>query len=223
MIDRNEWLAALHAEGEAGDMLAAQMDEAEKMLMEAAAPRKVFRVMQRADLRISGVSIERHLEGCGQAVVMAATLGIGVDNLIRRMQVTDMAMAVILDAGASVYIEQVCDEFEAEIRDAIVAAGGCDDGGCGDNKTAPLFMTPRFSPGYGDYPITEQKYILSLVDAPRRIGLNATADSLMIPRKSVSALIGLADHPVTGKLATCGECVLREKCLLRKEGKFCGN
>lgn len=217
MINREEWLKALHVKGEAGDMLAFQMDEAERLLMEAAVPRKIYRVIQRADLRVCGTSIERHLEGCGQAAVMAATLGIGVDNLIRRYQVKDMAMAVILDAGASVYIEQVCDEFEVEIRDAL----GTD--GCEVNETAPVFMTSRFSPGYGDYPITEQKYILSLVDASRRIGLNATADSLMIPRKSVSAVIGLSDHPVTGKLATCGECVLREKCLLRKEGKFCGN
>lgn len=217
MINREEWLKALHVKGEAGDMLASQMDEAEKLLMDAAVPRKIYRIMQRAELRLSGVSIERHLEDCEKVAVMAATLGIGVDNLIRRYQVKDMAMAVILDAGASVYIEQVCDGFEAEIGDALGADG------CGNNEAAPLFMTPRFSPGYGDYPITEQKYILSLVDAPRRIGLNATADSLMIPRKSVSALIGLADHPVKGKLATCSECVLREKCLLRKEGKFCGN
>ena len=44
-----------------------------------------------------------------------------------------------------------------------------------------------------------------------------------VPRKSVTALIGISDHPVTGRLATCGECVLREKCTLRKEGKFCGD
>lgn len=217
MINREEWLKALHVKGEAGDMLADQMDEAEKLLMDAAAPRKVYRLMQRSELRLAGASIQRHLEDCGKVAVMAATLGIGVDNLLRRTQVKDMAMAVILDAGASVYIEQVCDEFEAEIEAELSASGSCGETG------AALFMTPRFSPGYGDYPITEQKYILSLVDAPRRIGLNVTADSLMIPRKSVSALIGLADHPVTGKLATCSECVLREKCLLRKEGKFCGN
>lgn len=220
MIKREEWLKALHVKGAADDMLASQMDEAEKLLMDAAVPRKIYRIMQRAELRLSGVSIERHLEDCEKVAVMAATLGIGVDNLIRRYQVKDMAMAVILDAGASVYIEQVCDGFEAEIGDAVcVSEVAARENG--DLK--PQFMTPRFSPGYGDYPITEQKYILSLVDAPRRIGLNATADSLMIPRKSVSALIGLADHPVKGKLATCSECVLKEKCLLRKEGKFCGN
>jgi len=212
MINREEWLKALHVKGESGDMLASQMDEAERLLMETAAPRKIFCLMQRADMRLSGVSIEKHLGGCDRVVVMAATLGIGVDNLIRRYQVRDMAMAVILDAGASVYIEQVCDAFEAEIGDALNTG----------NDAQPMFMTSRFSPGYGDYPITEQKYILSLVDASRRIGLTATADSLMVPRKSVSAVIGISDHPVTGRLATCSECVLREKCLLRKEGKFCG-
>lgn len=45
----------------------------------------------------------------------------------------------------------------------------------------------------------------------------------MIPRKSITAVLGISDHPVKGKLATCNECVLRDKCELRKEGGFCGD
>jgi len=85
------------------------------------------------------------------------------------------------------------------------------------------FTTPRFSPGYGDWPITEQSRIIRLLDGQRQIGLNVTKDSLMVPRKSITAVIGISDHPVKGCLATCDECVLRDKCLLKKEGKFCGD
>ena len=143
---------------------------------------------------------------------MAVTLGVGVDQLLRKTQVTDMALAVIIDSGASVLIEQLADDFQEEIVKKPEASDR--------NNT---FTTPRFSPGYGDWPITEQARIVRLLDGQRQIGLNITKDSLMIPRKSITAVIGISDHPVKGCLATCDECVLQDKCLLKKEGKFCGD
>ena len=216
-IDREAWLKALHAKGSADSRLAEQMDEAERLLEETARPKAVYRpaeistIIKDGDPDNSGkeqaaasLSIKKHLEGCNRAVLMAVTLGVGVDQLLRKTQVTDMALAVILDTGASVLIEQLADDFEKEIE-------------------AGPFTTPRFSPGYGDWPITEQARIVRLLDGQRQIGLNVTKDSLMVPRKSITAVIGIADHPVKGCLATCDECVLRDKCLLKKEGKFCGD
>ena len=224
-IDRNAWLTALHAKGGTDSRLAEQMDEAERLLKEAARPKAVYRpveistILKDDDSDNSGkepagvsLSIKKHLEGCNKAVLMAVTLGVGVDQLLRKTQVTDMALAVILDTGASVLIEQLADDFQEEI----VKKPDASD----QNDT---FTTPRFSPGYGDWPITEQARIVRLLDGQRQIGLNVTKDSLMVPRKSITAVIGIADHPVKGCLATCDECVLRDKCLLKKEGKFCGD
>ena len=224
-IDRKAWMTALHAKGSADSRLAEQMDEAERLLKEAARPKAVYRpveistIIKDGDPDNSGkepaevsLSIKKHLEGCNRAVLMAVTLGVGVDQLIRKTQVTDMALAVILDTGASVLIEQLADDFQEEIVKKPEASD--------QNDT---FTTPRFSPGYGDWPITEQSRIIRLLDGQRQIGLNVTKDSLMIPRKSITAVIGIADHPVKGCLATCDECVLRDKCLLKKEGKFCGD
>lgn len=204
-VSRKEWLRYLHVEGDADDSLEAQLEAAEKMLRHAARPKAVYRVMDITDVPQDGFSVKKHLEGCDRVAVMALTLGIGVDNLIKKTQVTDMAMAVIIDSGASVLVDQLCGEYEKMIDSAV-------DG----------YLTPRFSPGYGDFPVETQSDIIKCVDGQRKIGLNVTADSLMIPRKSVTALIGIADHPVKGRLATCGECVLAEKCILKKEGKFCG-
>ena len=224
-IDRNAWLTALHAKGSTDSRLAEQMDEAERLLKEAARPKAVYRPVEISTIIKDGgpddsdkesaegsLSIKKHLEGCNKAVLMAVTLGVGVDQLLRKTQVTDMALAVILDTGASVLIEQLADDFQEEI----VKKPDASD----QNDT---FTTPRFSPGYGDWPITEQARIVRLLDGQRQIGLNVTKDSLMIPRKSITAVIGIADHPVKGCLATCDECVLRDKCLLKKEGKFCGD
>ena len=147
--------------------------------------------------QVQGFSLKKHLEGCHKVIVMALTLGIGTDNLIRKLQVTDMAKAVMADSGASVLVECLCDKYEEHIKSV--------------------------TDGYGDCPLEMQKSVISYVDGQRKIGLNVTANFLMIPRKSVTAIIGVADHPVKGRLATCGECVLREKCTLRREGKFCGD
>lgn len=212
-IDRGKWLNALHVKSEdvreheaEHQQLMERLDIAEKKLLEAATPKATYRIMRREDVRTEGFSIEKHLEGCHKAAVIGVTLGAGVDELIRKTQITDMAMAVILDCGASVLTEHLCDDFEAYVK----------------TKTEGYF-TPRFSPGYGDYPLHCQKEIVRYIDGQRQIGLNVTADSLMIPRKSVTALMGIAEHPVEGRLATCGECVLREKCTLRKEGKLCSD
>ncbi len=205
-LDRKRWLAALSSGSEISGFLEEQMNLAEKQLMEAAKPKAIYRIMNKSDIKREGMSIERHLAGCEQVAVMGATLGAGVDDLIRRVQVSDMAMAFILDCGASLLIEEVCDTFQEQIESQTGA-----------------HLTSRFSPGYGDYPIEYQDIIVRYIDGQRKIGLNVTASSLMVPRKSVTALIGISDHPVSGSIATCGECVLRAKCTLRKEGKFCGD
>ncbi len=204
-ISRKEWLAYLQVNGKPDPALEAQLDEAEQLLIKNARPKAVYRVVDRSVIPMKGFSIQKHLEGCHHVAVMALTLGIGVDNLIKKKQVTDMAMAVILDSGASVLVDQLCDVYQMKISEE-------NDG----------FTTSRFSPGYGDFPVQTQSIIVRLVDGQRKIGLNVNSNSLMIPRKSITALIGIADHPVSGRLATCGECVLREKCTLKKEGRFCG-
>ena len=60
-----------------------------------------------------------------------------------------------------------------------------------------------------------------LLDTPRRIGLCVTDSFLMTPRKSVTAVLGLSEQPVTGWRAGCGQCALREKCEYRKRGQTC--
>lgn len=205
-INRANWLRSLCAKGTCDESLTAQMDQAEKMLIEVVKPRGVYKELSRESLVFPGISVNKHLEECDKVAVMAVTLGADVDMLIRRMQIRDMAMAVIIDAGASVLAEQYCDNFEAAISEDI-------DG----------YMTMRFSPGYGDYPIREQRRIIKMLDASKLIGLNLTSSDIMIPRKSVTAVMGISDKPVRGRLATCDKCTIRDKCNLRKEGKTCGN
>lgn len=191
------------------DRLIQQMDEAETLLFDAAEPAFTYEVLDADRLAIQGVSLAKHLEGCNQIAVMAVTLGPEVDRLISETQEHRIALGVVIDSGASIMAELATNMAEEQIRSEIVEKG-------------PIFMTGRFSPGYGDSPLEMQAEVLELLHADEKLGITLSKGYMMRPSKSITAIMGLADHPVTGRLATCEECVLRDKCQLRKEGKRCG-
>lgn len=203
-IDQQQWLLRMGVKGSADQRLQDAMRQEEEKLLAAAVPQGIYRILELDGLELKGTAIKKHLEGCYEMAVMGVTLGAAVDRLIRSSQIRDMASAVILDCGASVLVEQICDQFEEQIRQE---SGG--------------FLTGRYSPGYGDLPIETQDSLIRILDGPRKIGLTVNQSHIMIPRKSVTAILGIADHPVAGYLATCQECTLRDTCVLRKEGKNC--
>lgn len=216
-IDRREWLQALgirdvskETESSASQVkqISDQLQEAEEALLRVANPQAVYKITGLDEIPLAGLAIRKHLAGCHSMILMGATLGADVDRLIRMAQIRDMTRAVLLDCGASVLIEQVCDQLQEKMEEDIRQRG---EG----------FLTGRYSPGYGDLPIETQKLLLTAIDGPRKAGLTVTESSILIPRKSVTAILGVSDQPVKGYLATCAECVLRQECKLRKEGKNC--
>ena len=187
-IDRREALRYLRIRGgsvppDLEDALA----RCERELMSAARPRAVWRLFDReANGRLSGTgfvpageSIRRHLSGCGQVILMAATLGSEAESLLRRAQIRDMGDALILDALGSAAIEGVCDRLCEEIA----------------QELSPRRLTARFSPGYGDLPLGQQRELFAVLDVTRRIGVSLSESGLMLPQKSVTALIGVK-HPI---------------------------
>lgn len=203
-VDRRQWLRRLGVPGEGDEKLEQSLAQAENLLLKNAQPQGIYRVLSLGDIALGGNAIKKHLKGCRELAIMGVTIGAGVDRLIRQSQIRDMAEAVILDCGASVLTEQICDSFEARIREETQG-----------------YLTGRYSPGYGDLPIETQDVLVRILDGPRKIGLTVNQNHIMIPKKSVTAILGIADHPVSGYLATCEECTLRDNCDLRKEGKNC--
>lgn len=80
----------------------------------------------------------------------------------------------------------------------------------------------RFSPGYGDLPLSLQNDLLDLLDAPRRVGLTASASHILLPRKSVTAILGVADGPIEKTIRSCLGCPAHGSCQYRKSGGHCG-
>ena len=131
------------------------------------------------DWSIDSETLRAHLEGCTAALLFGATLGVGVDRLIARAAAGRVTRAAMDQAAAAALIEAVCDD-------------ACDQLA---GRYPGKYLRPRFSPGYGDFPLSAQPELLRRLDTPRRIGLTATAAHLLAPVKSVTAVIGIADTP----------------------------
>ena len=118
-------------------------------------------------------SLSQHLSGFSDAVIFAATVGIGLDRLIMKYSRLSPSRAVCFQAIGAERIEAVCDAF------------------CGELKLDHSETSPRFSPGYGDFPLQFQSEIFKALDCPRKIGLSLNSALLMSPSKSVTAIVGV--------------------------------
>lgn len=123
------------------------------------------------ELMIASADFAKIAGGCSRVMMIAATLGAGVDRLIHKKSALSVAEGFIFDAVASAMAEGLVDL--AEIR-----------------STSGYEHTKRFSPGYGDMPLSLQGEIIRLLDG-RRLGITLSESGMMIPRKTVTALIGM--------------------------------
>mgnify|MGYP003297629351 FL=1 len=149
------------------------------------------------ELKIGNVEIysrnlRTNLKDCKQVVLFAATLGTEVDRLIRKMQVVDMAKAVVMQACAATLLEEYCDELQQKIAEHMQEQG--------------KYIRPRFSPGYGDFSIQHQKDVLAMLEASKRTGVTMTDSYMLTPTKSVTAVIGIGDVEMNCNLNSCEEC-----------------
>lgn len=158
------------------------------------------------DLLFEGKSIYNHLKHAKKVALLASTLGIEIERKIRQYSLTAMSKSLILDSCCTEYIEKICDLAECEIEESVAEER--------------LVLNRRFSPGYGDLSLDIQPKFLATLEADRRIGLNLSESLLMIPRKSVTAIIGLFDDPKLArprrKKLNCTDCWMNQTCNYRR-------
>jgi len=147
-------------------------------------------------------ALAKNLQDCREVILFAATVGLGIDRLIRKASAGNVADAVWLQALGAERIEALCDTF-CEKQRALAAE-------------KDLYLRPRFSPGYGDLPLALQKDIFRTLDCSRQIGLTLTESLLMMPSKSVTAIVGICGMPCRPGAAGCSSCGKKD-CAFRKE------
>lgn len=191
----------------------ALIDESIRVLQETSRPRSLTQAypletsadgtLVFADVRIQSKGLAYNLRGCNNVVLMAATLGVEVDRCIARETAKSMARAVVFQATAAELIEGYCNQINAEVTTQYACQG--------------QYTRPRFSPGYGDFSIAHQIDFARLLQTPKKIGLTVTDTMMLVPIKSVTAIIGLSafkrgDEAIKNKCKRCSmlNCSFRE-------------
>ena len=141
-------------------------------------------------------NLAQNLKDCKSAILFAATIGVELDRFVAKYGRLSPTKGLMFDALGAERIEALCDVF-------------CDD----IKKEYCINTKPRFSPGYGDFPLCAQKDIFSVLGCERRIGLTLNENMLMSPSKSVTAVLGLTEscEMPQNKCSICNkkDCVIR--------------
>lgn len=217
-INRNEVLKYLgYRGGKVDQKLEEDIKSCSEEIIKTARPKVTYKVFDFSHESFmfhgtnfipGGNNIKELLKDCQKAVIMAATIGSEIENLIRRYEVKEIYRALILDSCASSAVENVCDNFQSDLEKRVNEQG--------------LFLTDRFSPGYGDMPFEQQKDLCAILNTPKTIGVSLSASGIMIPRKSVTAIMGISDKKQEKRFKGCEYCSMFENCSFRKEGVVCG-
>ena len=147
-------------------------------------------------------ALARYVGEATELFLFGATLGSRVDSALRRMALTSVAEAGAGQAVAAALIETYCDDCCAELQKQLP-----------EGKK----MKWRFSPGYGDWSLEEQRILFPVLDCAHTIGLTLTESCMMAPVKSVTAVVAIADAPERhgsgNKCLRCGktDCEFRQK------------
>ncbi len=146
---------------------------------------------------ISSDGLLKHLSDSDEIIIFAATIGVGIDRLISKYSRISPTKAVVFQAIGTERIEALCDSFCEEMKKKY----GC--------------ITNRFSPGYSDWDIKDQKLIISVTDATKNLGICLNDSFLMSPSKSVTAVVGIKNTETEEK-NPCESCD-NAGCIYRRE------
>ncbi len=184
------------------EQVLSRLGEVTALLQTAAKPALVFRrfplsisgdTISFAGLEIKSRALLINLKPCMEVFLMAATLGSGVDRLLTRLSLTSSFDMLLTQALCAACLEEVLDQEETALLEKL--------------NTEGMALRPRFSPGYGDLPLTLQPELLSILKAGATIGLSVTDSLMLTPQKSVTALIGICPKQDKGKaLVPCELC-----------------
>jgi len=125
----------------------------------------------------TGKQIAGYLKDAASLAVFVCTAGPAFTNIARTMNTNgDVMEAYLLDAIGSLTVEKAMDLIQQHLADKM--------------KAENLHISNRYSPGYCNWGLNEQKKLFSLMGGDQ-VGVTLTDSCLMIPEKSVSGIIGV--------------------------------
>ncbi len=144
------------------------------------------------------------INGCESVICFIATIGPDVEVEIKNlMDENRLSEAYILDSMGSVAVEDIVEKFHAMMEK--------------QQKNKEQGVTLRFSPGYCDWPIADQKKLFRIF-VSRQLGVQLNDSCLMQPRKSISGVFGLMpSSPASSSWSynPCDDCK-KTRCIARR-------
>lgn len=127
---------------------------------------------------VASANLARLMQGAKECVAIGATLGRETDTLIAKTLLTNPALGAAIGAVASAYVDEYLSGELSKQEEPY--------------KARSLRFSPRYSPGYGDLPLSYQRPLCGAMEL-WRIGIRLTEGFMMLPEKSVTALVAVRE------------------------------
>jgi len=148
--------------------------------------------------------IARLLENCNKVAVFVTTIGGYLEEMANQLARDKFVLrAAVLDAIGSGAVEKLANTVQMMVGN--------------EASTEGLYMSQRFSPGYCDWNVEQQKMVFEAMNGDS-VGIELTQECLMLPRKSVSGIIGIGPSEVV-EYNPCRTCDKRDCVGRRKHSK----
>ena len=170
---------------------AAWADQCQGELAQAVTPRHLGRRLPLTLFQGQSRDLDHHLRHCREGILYAVTLGPEADRLLRRWSAQSMAKAAVGQAVCAAWLDDLCAAYCATLEQDLAPGE---------------YLTPPFSPGYGDWDLAAQQTVLDRLHPPKRLGLSLTGGGMLVPEKSVTALVGISDRPEEACGQKCMRC-----------------
>lgn len=153
-------------------------------------------------VKLTSRYLASYLKGASYAYIFLATIGGALEeSATALMKEGSEPAGYLLDRAGSFAVESLAQGYEERLREEYMA------------RESSVSM--RMSPGYCDWPVEEQRKLDTLLDFSRA-GVRLTEACMMVPRKSVSAVVGIGPKGLfSAKVSQCGICNMKD-CDLRR-------
>jgi hypothetical protein len=147
--------------------------------------------------RLSGKLIVEHLAPARQVILMLCTVGEALEAHANRVSQDDLVYGLAMDGVGSAAVEALANAACKHFEDRAMELG--------EQSSIPL------SPGMVGWPVDVGQPEIFEILKPAQVGVRLTKYGLMVPRKSLSMVLGLGKVMKTGG-RTCDYCAMRETC-----------
>jgi len=144
-------------------------------------------------VRFSSGKISGYIKGASHLAIFLVTIGDGIENMASELTKDKEPLeGYLLDRTGSFAVESLAESIEKKIRR--------------DYSILGKSISRRYSPGYCDWPIEEQRILAKILDFSK-VGVSLNEACMMQPKKSISAIVAIADKGIfTESGSTCEIC-----------------